>query len=547
MSRVFANFCALKFSAVVAWALIATLSFSGCRPRETDAAAATRTGTLLVGNGAEPGSLDPHFASILTDQIIINTLFEGLTLLDERTTEPLPAAAESWTTTPDGLTWTFKLRADLKWSNGEPLTAGDFLATWRRALNPKVAAENAGYLYAIKNAEAYNAGQLTDASALGLAAPDDRTLVITLARPTPYLPALLSLPAWFPLNPRLLAKFNALESRNETWTRPEHFVGNGAFTLRTWTPNARITLAKNSHHRDAATNQLNEIVFFPIEKPDDEERNFRAGQLHVTFNLPVTKIASWRARDAAQLRVDPTLQSNFLRFNTTRAPFTDARVRRALSLAIDRTALADSVLQGSRAAATALTPPNTGSYTARASIATDLAAAKKLLADAGFPDGAGLPPIELQCRNDEIMPRIAEALQAMWQRDLGVRVTLVQVEQKTWIQNQQSLNYGISTAAWTADFPDASNFLGLFTSESSYDWTGWKNPAYDRLVRDADLARDSAQRAELLQQAEGLLLAESPIAPLYYGAQTYLIAPSVRGWDPAPLMFRRFQKVSLQP
>jgi len=371
--------------------------------------------------------------------------------------------------------------------------------------------------------------------------------VLTLERPTPYLPALVSLPAWFPLNPRLLAKFGALDARGGDWTRPGNLVSNGAFTLAEWTPNARIVLAKNPRHREAATNRLERVIFFPTENPDTEERDFRAGQLHVTFNLPVTKIAGWRAKDPAALRLDPALQANFLRFNTTRPPLNDPRVRRALALAIDRDTLARTVLQGSRQPAPSLTPPDTGGYTARAAAGLDLAAARRLLSDAGFPGGAGLPAIELQCRNDEIMPRLAEALQAMWQRDLGVRVTLAQVEQKTWIQNQQTLNYGISTAAWTADFPDPVTFLGLFTGASSYNWTGWKNPAFDKLLADAANLIDMGPRYELFQQAEALLLDDAPVTPLHYGALTYLIHPAVRGWDPAPLVFRRFQKVSLEP
>lgn len=520
---------------------------ASCTRRESPAAAGIRTHTLLVGNGAEPGSLDPHLASILSDQIIVNALFEGLTLLDERTTRPLPAAAESWSTSADGLVWTFRLRAGLAWSNGEPLTADDFLQSWRRALNPKVAADNAWYLFAIRNAEAYNSGKIADPAALGLAAPDARTVVIILERPTPYLPALVSLPAWFPLNPRVLAKFGALDSRGGDWTRPGNLVGNGAFILAEWTPNARIGLAKNPHYHDAAANKLERIIFFPTENPDTEERDFRAGQLHVTFNLPVTKIAGWRERDPAALRLDPILQTNFLRFNVTRPPFTDPRVRRALALATDRDTLARTVLQGSRQPAPALTPPGTGGYTARTAAVYDPGAARELLAAAGHPGGKGMPPIELLCRNDEIMPRLAEALQAMWQRELGVRVTIAQVEQKTWIQNQQSLNYGVTTAAWTADFPDPVTFLGLFTADSSYNWTGWKSPAYDRLLAEAANLTDLAKRDELFQQAEALLLADVPVTPLYYGSSAYLIHPAVHGWDPAPLVFRRFQKVSLEP
>jgi len=520
--------------------------FAACSPRETPAAAGIRTSTLLVGNAAEPGDLDPQQVSILSDQIIVNALFEGLTLLDETTTQPRPAAAESWTVSPDGLEWIFRLREGLKWSNGEALTADDFVQAWRRALNPALAAENAVYLFALRNAEAYSARKITDVTALGCRAPDARTLVLTLERPTPYLPALTSLPAWFPVNPRVLGRIGAMDQRGVAWTKPGLLVGNGAFQLAEWKPNARIVLARNPHHREAGRNRLERVMFFPIENPEVEERDFRAGQLHVTFNLPVTKIAAWRKHDPAALRVDPALQANFLRFNTTRAPLDRPAVRRALALAVDRAALAAGVLQGSRAPASSLTPPQTGDYTAKAAVAHDVAEARRLLAAAGFPEGRGLPAIELQCRNDEIMPRVAEALQAMWQRDLGVRTTIAQVEQKTWIQNQQSLNYGISTAAWTADFPDPVTFLGLFTANSTYNWTGWKDPVYDQLMDAAGTTADAAKRAALLQDAEARLLQEAPVAPLYFGAQTYLIHPAVQGWAAAPLLFRRFQEVSLQ-
>jgi oligopeptide transport system substrate-binding protein len=294
-------------------------------------------------------------------------------------------------------------------------------------------------------------------------------------------------------------------------------------------------------------NKLERVTFLPIENPDVEERDFRAGQLHVTFTLPVTKIATWRRQDANKLRVDPILQVNFLRFNTTRPPLDDPRVRRALSLAIDRDAIARSVLQGSRAPAAALTPPDTGGYTARAAVRTNVEEAQALLAAAGFAGGKGLPVIDIQTRNDEIMPKVAEALQAMWRRDLGLRTTISQVEQKTWIENQQAVNYGISTASWTADFPDPVTFLGMFTASSAYNWTGWNHPDYEKLMDAAATTMDAKRRHDLFQQAEALLLQESPIAPLYHGAQTYLIHPAVHGWEPAPLVFRRFHIVELKP
>jgi oligopeptide transport system substrate-binding protein len=532
---------------VRAFLSVAALLLVACGQRETPVDAGIRSRTLRIGNAAEPADLDPHLASILSDQILVNALFEGLTLLDERTTQPLPAAAESWETSADGLTWTFRLRPSLKWSNGDPLVADDFIQSWRRILNPKFAADNAWYLFALKNATAYNAGQLTDAAALGIRASDPRTLVLTLERPTPYLAALVSMPAWFPINPRVVSKFGALEQRGSDWTRPGNLVSNGAFLLREWRPNAHITAEKNPHHRDAATTQLARIMFFPVENPDVEERDFRAGQLHVTFNLPVTKIAAWRKNDPTKLRIDPTSQINFLRFNTTRPPLNDPRVRRALSLAVDRTALARTVLQGSREPATAITPPRTGGYTARAAVNLNPDEARQLLAAAGFARGQGFPTIDIQCRNDEIMPRLAEALQAMWHKELGLRTTITQLEQKTWVQNMQTLNYGISTAAWTADFPDPVTFLGMFTADSAYNWTGWKHADYEKFLADAALTADPQQRFELLQRAETLLLAESPVTPIHVGAQTYLIHPAVKGWDPAPLIFRRFQLVQLVP
>lgn len=521
---------------------------AGCTPRETPVEAGISTHMLLVGNAAEPGDLDPHLASILTDQIIINTLFEGLTALDEQTTQPVPAAAESWEVSNDGLRWTFHLRTNLKWSNGEPLVAGDFITAWRRALNPTFAADNAWYLFPLKNAEAYNAGKITDVANLGMAAPDDRTIILTLEHPTPYLPALVSLPAWFPLNPRNLEKFHALDQRGQPWTRPGNLVSNGAYQLAAWEPNARIVLDKNPYHRDAASAQLEHIIFLPIEKPDDEERNFRAGQLHVTFSLPVTKIATWRERAPDQLHVDSLLQSNFIRFNTTRAPFTDVRVRRALSLAIDRDLLARTVLQSSRLPAATLTPPHTGGYTAPDGVKPNITQARALLAKAGFADGKGLPIIDLMVRNDEIMPRLAEAIQAIWKLELGIETTISQAEQKIWIQNQQTLNYQACLSAWTADYPDPLSFLELFLSDSSYNWTGWAEENYDHQLARAAATNPADQRLRyaILRDAEGLLLKRAAIAPLYFGAQTYLVHPAVKGWTPAPLGFRRFQLISLE-
>lgn len=521
------------------------LLLAGCGERTTPAEAGVRTQTLLLGNGAEPQSLDPHLVSAYTDQNILLALFEGLCALDETTSRAVPAAAERWDVSADGLVYTFHLRPGLKWSNGEPLVASDFIFAWRRALTPALGAEYAYLLHPLKNAAAFNAGTLTDPAALGAEAIDDHTLRLTLERPTPYLPALTANPVWFPLNPRAIAATGAATDRANDWTR-SHLVGNGPFTFAEWRPNAHVKVTRNLHYWDVAAVRLQAILFLPTESPETEERNFRAGQVHVTHALPSTKLAPYREQNPAALRVDPFLQTIFLRFNTTKPPFTDARIRRAFALAIDRPAIALSVLRGANPPATHFTPPDLAGYTARASVGADFDQARALLAEAGFPGGRGLPGIALQVRNDAQQPGMAEVLQARWAKELGVQLEIRTLEQKTWVQNQQNLDYQISGAGWIGDFADPVTFLDLFVSQGGNNWTGWKNAAYDDLIAQAATATDPAARLELFQQAEARLLAEAPVTPIFWGARTYLIHPSVQGWEPALLGFHQYKKVYLK-
>ncbi len=523
----------------------AAAGWTGCgqRPPATDAATAAKT--LLVGNAAEPVDLDPPVTTAYTDMNILNALFEGLTFIEEESTKPIPATAERWEISDDGLAWTFHLRPTAKWSNGDPVVAEDFVQSFRRVVAPAMGFENASYLFPLKHAEAINAGRAGDATLLGARADGPHTLVLRLERPTPHLAQLTALTPWYPINPRVLREHDALSKRGGGWTRPGRLVGNGAFQLVEWKANAKIAAVKNPHYWNAADTALERIEFFPIEKPDAEERSFRSGQLHVTFTLPVTKAAAWRREQPAALRSDPFLQTTFVEFNTTKPPFNDARVRQAFALAIDRATLSRTALAGAYAAAAAATPPGTGGYTARAKAGHDAARAQALLTEAGFGGGRGLPALTLQVRNDELQPVVAEAIQAMWMQVLGVRVDITPLEQKTWLQNQRTLNYTLSTFSWVADFPDPLTFLGLFTSDHGNNWTGWKNPEYDRLIDQATTMSDAARRSELFQQAEAMLLEAMPLTPVYHGAQTYLVAPEVRNWVPAPLGIRRYQKVRL--
>ncbi len=523
--------------------LVLALLPLGCGKRETVAEAGRRTGTLHLALNSEPGELDPQ-RQINMDQMSVSlALFEGLTALDERTSRPVPAAAERWETSADGLVWTFHLRPGLRWSDGTPLTAEDFVWSLRRALSPALASEYAYVLHPIRGAEDFNAGRTADPAALGLRNLDATTLELTLARPTPLLPAILSLPVAFPIPRQALARAAATGDERR-WTRPEFLLGNGPFVLTEWSPNRRLVTTRNPHFHEPA--KLAALVFRPYDAATAQEAAFRTGQLHLTADLPATRIAHYRAQQPQVLRTEPVLEANFLRFNTTRPPFTDARVRRAFALAIDRPALVEAVTRGGQAPGVALTPSGLPGYTPPPGPGHDPATARRLLAEAGFPDGRGFPAIEAITFSADQNQKVLEALQQMWSRELGVTVTLAPKEKNVWIADERRLAYDLSLARWIADYADPVAFLELFLAGGGNNATGWADPEYDRLLRAAAAESDPARRNTLFREAEERLLAAAPVAPLYHGARSYLVDPAVRGWEPALLGFHRYQHLSFE-
>ncbi|MBL9202063.1 MAG: peptide ABC transporter substrate-binding protein [Opitutaceae bacterium] len=520
------------------------LGEAGCAKRERPADAGVRTRTLLLGNQNEPATFDPHLVDSSTEVNIVAALFEGLTAFDEKTAAAVPGTAERWDVSPDGLTYTFHLRAHAKWSNGDRVTARDFVWSFERFLSPALASSYAYMLWPIRGAEAFTTGKSKDFSTVGIAAIDDATLRITLARPAPHI--LTILVTVMPVHRASVEQAGGAGDRTSPWARPGRLVGNGAFTLVEWRPGARVVAGKNPHYWGAAQNRLESVTFFPVEKSDTEELNFRAGQLHVTFDMPPSKIPAYRAESPASLRLDPQLSTFYVNFNATKAPFTDARVRRALALALDRAAITRTVFTDARAPARTLVPPNCGGYTAPAGQRDDVAAARALLAEAGFPGGKGFPVLPLLVRNDAAMPKVAEVIQAMWQRELGVRISIEPSEQKTWIETQNSLRHLIAIRGWTADFPDPTNFLDPFRGGVAINSSGWTNPTFDRLLDQASAAIDPAARFALLREAEALLLDDAGLAPLYHGARTYLLHPAVKNWEPAPMGIHRYQLIELR-
>ncbi|PHX86860.1 MAG: ABC transporter substrate-binding protein [Opitutia bacterium] len=535
-----------RFQAALLTLLLPLLAFTGCGKRETAVERGNREGVLHLSVGSEPSDLDPHIVTGLGEAKIIQSLFDPLVSYDPATLAPVPALAERWEISADGLTYTFHLRADAKWSNNDPMTAQDCIDAWRRMLSPSLAADYAYLFYVLRGAEAFNKGRTTDFSAVGLAAPDARTLIVTLNHPTPYFLQILLNSPWRPIHVRSIATHGDPLRRGTAWTRPGRIVTSGPFMLKEWIPQQHLVVEKSPTYWDRARVRLNGVRFFPTDSIDAEERAYRAGQLHATWALPLSKVLPLQREKSPALRIDPILETYFFRLNVRKAPFTDPRVRRALALAVDRDAITANILPGGRQPAPSFIPPLLQGYTPPARRAFDLAAARQLLADAGFPGGAGLPPIEILYNNSEILRLVAEAIQQMWRRDLGVDIRLVNQEFKVVFANRRAGDYQVLLGSWTADYLDATTFLDMWLSDSGNNHTGWKSPAYDALAARALTIADPNARAAVLAESEALVLDAAPIIPIYFNTHVYLLHPSVKGWQPTPMDHTDYRYVSLE-
>lgn len=520
----------MPHSASLTVLLAAVILATGCGRRSTSVSEKDGSPVLHVGTGGEPSELDPHVINAPPDYRVVFAFFEGLTRPDRVTAAPRPGVAERWEISPDGLTYTFHLRSDARWSNGEPVTADDFLASFRRALSPALGSQYTLLFNPVRGAEAFAAGKLTDFSQVGFAAPDARTLVVTLAQPTPYFLALVTgNPIWFPVHRATVEKYGALDQRGTGWTRPGRFVGNGPFVLKEWRPNQRIVAEKSPTYWDASRVRLPAIHFHPIDSVDAEERAFRAGQLHITRSVPVSRVATYRAEQSPVLRLTPQLTLRYINVNTSRPALGDPRVRRALALALDRASVGDRVLSGTEVAAFQIVPAGMPGYVPVSSLQEDAAAARALLAEAGFPGGRGFPKLTLS-RESRSIPELAEAIQQSWRSKLGLDVAVQESESRTHWSNLQLKQYDLSIGGWNADYPDASTFLDLFTGTSGWNFTHWADPAYDALVRASATELDPARRLAILQQAETRLLEQMPVIPLTFARGRSLVHAAVRDW-----------------
>jgi oligopeptide transport system substrate-binding protein len=502
--------------------------------RDVDKAAALIDDQILfVGNGAEPEGLDPHIVTGVPEHHILTALFEGLVGMNAADLSPIPAVAESWEMSADKLEYTFHLRSDAKWSNGDALTAGDFAFAWQRVLMPELASEYAYMLYPMKNARAYAEGEIDDFSQVGVEVIDDQTLKVILENPTPYFLQLHIHYSWFPIHRATIEKFGKIDQRNTAWTRVGNIVSNGPFKLTRWEPNNVLETRTNEYYWNKDSMKLKGVNFYPVSNEQTEERMFRAAELHLTENVHISRVPTFQKENPAMIRTDPWIGSYFYRINTQRKPFDDKRVRKALAMSVDRDSITTHIMQGGETSAYTLTPPNLNGYTAEAKIPFDPEGARALLAEAGFPGGNGFPEFSILYNTSEKHKIIAVAIQQMWKEHLGVDVTLVNQDWKVYLSStsNQSMDFDISRAGWIGDFVDPINYIELFTTGNGNNRTGWSSEAYDEYVAQSFIADTQEERFELFQKAEAILADEVPLIPIYIYTRAFLIAPEIKNFE----------------
>ncbi|MBZ4645453.1 MAG: oligopeptide transport system substrate-binding protein [Petroclostridium sp.] len=490
---------------------------------------------LRTNNQSEPGSLHPGKAQGTHDSWVLEHVFEGLT-------RKTPAGgieagvAKEWKISEDGLTYTFTLRDDAKWSNGDPVTAQDFEFAWKYALNPATASEYAYQLYYLAGAEAYNTTKETDAAklkaledAVGVKALNDKTLEVKLAQPTPYFLELVSFYTYYPVNKKV-------QEANKDWANEAStYVSNGAFKLAEWKHKESIKLAKNENYFDKDKIKLDGIEFVMLEDENTAWQMYRTGDLDLLYPIPADVTAQLNASKDPELVIGDDLSVYFYRFNNTKKPFNNVKVRKALSMAIDRKVIVESVAQGGERPAYGIVPPgipdvqgdyqkNTGNL-----FEENVEKAKQLLAEGLKEEKMDKLSFTLLYNTHDKHKKIAEAIQEMWRKNLGVEVTLENVEFQVKIDREDKLDYDVARAGWIGDYVDPMTFLDMFESKSQQNDTGWANADFDKLINQAKTTMDNSVRMKAMHDAEKIFIEEMPVMPIYFYTKPFTQKPYVKG------------------
>jgi len=482
---------------------------------------------VAAGNSSEPATLDPHKSTGTWEDRIISDTTMGLTQSGPDG-EPLPAMAERWETSADGLVWTFHLR-DAVWSDGVPVTADDFVFSLRRILDPQTASEYASLLYIIKNGQPVNEGKMP-LSGLDVQAPDPKTLVIRLEHPAAYLPELAKHHTMYP------APKHVVEKWGDAWVQPAHYVSNGPYVLKEWRLGDYVRLAKNPRFWEADTVCIDEVYYYPTNDAISAERRVRRGELDWNADIQSNRIAFLKKEIPEYVRLNTYLGVTYLAFNNNVPAFRDRRVRQALSMAIDREFITNKLLRGGQTPAYTFTPPGVANYVAAKppawaswSLEKRQAEARRLLAEAGYNASHPLR-FEIKHRNTPDPMLYTPAVQADW-KAIGVDAQLAQQETQIAYADYRARAFQVADAAWVADYNDAMSFLYLNQSSTGpQNYSDYKSPAYDALLAKADNEPDVAKRAQFMADAEQVMLEDAPVAPIYFYVNKNLVNPKITGW-----------------
>ncbi|MBM0988210.1 oligopeptide ABC transporter substrate-binding protein OppA [Enterobacter hormaechei] len=488
---------------------------------------------LVRNNGSEPASLDPHKVESDVEFNIISDLFDGLVSVSPAG-EIQPRLAEKWEN-KDNTVWTFHLRPGITWSDGTPITAEDIVWSWQRLVDPKTASPYASYPGSMRIVNGADIAEGKKApESLGVKAINDTTLEVTLTQPNAAFLAMLAHPSLVPIDKVLVGRFG------DKWTKPEHFVSSGAYKLSQWVVNERIVAVRNPKYWDNEHTVINKVTYLPISSEAADVNRYKAGEIDIVYTVPINQFAQLKKTLGSELDVSPQLATYYYQFNTTRPPFNDARVRKALNLALDKDIIAGKVLgQGQRPAwlisqtdigGVKLQNPNYASWPMDKRIAE----AKKLLAEAGFNDSHPLS-FNLLYNTSESHQRIAIAASSMWKKNLGVEAKLQNQEWKTMLDTMHTHNFDAVRYAWIADYDDAATFLNTFRTGDSQNTTQYSNPDYDRALANAAKSKTAEERGKFYQEAEDLLGRDVPAIPVYHYVRTHLVKPWVGGFTPDKL------------
>ena len=526
-------------------ALACTLAVTGCQPQVSRPPCPEGKTCLAWGNNTEAGSLDPQKASLVDEFAIIADLFTGL-FTDSPEATPIPALAQSYSVSPDGLTWTFRLKPST-WSDGRPVTANDFVFAYRRILEPATASGYAYLLYLIRNGQAVNEAKAAPET-LGVRALDDLTLELRLEHPAPYLPALLKHQSFFPV------PAHTVKAHGDAWTRPENFVGNGAFRLVDWKLGDHIRVVKNPAFYDPASVCVDQIDYFPTPDSVMAERRVARGELDLNTNFQSSRVQRLRDTLPGYVRAYPALATSYIALNTEGVPaFRDIRVRRALSMAVDRDFITGKLMRAGQKPAYSFVPPATAGHGqgvrlrwADMPLEKRQAEARRLLAEAGYGPGNPLS-IEIKVVNSPDNLLLSQAVAADWTA-LGLKVSTVQNEGQIALAAYRQKDFQVGMMSWYADFNDPLTFLGLFRSDTGQqNYSAYANPRYDALLDRADLEPDAQKRGRILAEAEQLLLDEEGILPVFQVVSRALVSPRITGWTDNVENFHRARWVCVKP